>query len=178
MIEAQLLSADKQLVEAYQVLERGLLKLPDHTDLLYEAAMLADKLGRHEASEKFLRKLIQIKPDHAHAYNALGYSLLERNVRIKEAVVLVEKALALTPDDHAIMDSVGWGYYRSGRLDESIAMLQRAFAGNPDPEIAAHLGEVLWVRGDKSQATQIWQGSLKEHPDNELLQAVMKRYLP
>jgi tetratricopeptide (TPR) repeat protein len=125
-----------------------------------------------------LRQLIQIKPDHAHAYNALGYSLLERNVRIAEAVALVEKALELAPDDLAVMDSVGWAYFRSGKLDESVKMLRRAYAGNPDPEIAAHLGEVLWVRGDKAEATKLWQDSLKANPDNAPLQAVMKRFLP
>ncbi|HCI52864.1 MAG TPA: hypothetical protein DE312_06030 [Gallionella sp.] len=178
MIEAQLLSEAKKFTEAYKALEQGMVKLPDQPDLLYEAAMLADKLGKFDVSEKHLRHLIKLKPDHAHAYNALGYSLLERNVRIKEALGLVEHALQLTPDDHAIMDSVGWGYYRNGKLDESVLMLKRAFAGNPDPEIAAHLGEVLWIRGDKAEAASIWQDSLKAHPDNAPLQAVMKRYLP
>lgn len=178
MIDAQLLSEARQFPEASLVLEQGLAKFPNHPDLLYEAAMLDDKLGKYDASEKLLRKLIQVKPDHAHAYNALGYSLLERNVRTNEAVLLVEKALQLTPDDHAIMDSVGWGYYRAGRLDESVAMLRKAYAGNPDPEIAAHLGEVLWVRGDKTEAARLWQDSLKAHPGNMPLQAVMKRYLP
>lgn len=178
MIEAQLLSQAGQLSEAYQVLEQGLAAFPANTDLLFEAGMLADKLGKYDASEKLLRKLIKIKPDHAHAYNALGYSMLERNVRVAEAVLLVEKALELTPDDHAIMDSVGWGYYRSGRLDESVAMLRKAYAGNSYPEIAAHLGEVLWIRGDKAEAEKIWQESLKSHPDSVPLQAVMKRYLP
>ena len=178
MIEAQLLREAGQFPEAYQVLLQGLVKFPNHPDLLYEVAMLADKLGKYDASEQFLRKLIQIKPDHAQAYNALGYSLLERNVRIAEAVSLVEKALQLSPDDHAIMDSVGWGYYRSGRLDESVTVLRRAFAGNPDPEIAAHLGEVLWMRGDKEEAMKIWQDSLKANPNNGPLQAVMKRFLP
>ena len=140
--------------------------------------MTGEKLAKYDESEKLLRQLIQIKPDHAHAYNALGYSLLERNVRIAEAVALVEKALELAPDDIAVMDSVGWAYFRSGKLDESVAMLRKAYAGNPDPEIAAHLGEVLWVRGDKEQATKLWQDSLKVNPDNAPLQAVMKRFLP
>ncbi len=178
MIEAQMLGGAKQYKEAYRVLEQGLLKFPDHHELLYEAAMQADKLGKYEASEKLLRRLIALKPDHAHAYNALGYSMLERNVRVAEALVLVEKALQLTPDDYAIMDSVGWGYFRAGRLDESVTMLQRAFKGNPDPEIAAHLGEALWAHGDKEQAEKIWQESLKSHPDSVQLPAVMKRYLP
>lgn len=178
LVEAQLLREASQLPEAYQVLQQGLAKLPNHPDLLYEAAMLGDKLGKHAVAEQLLRKLIQIKPDHAHAYNALGYSLLERNERIAEAVLLVEKALQLAPDDPAIMDSVGWGYYRSGKLDESVKMLRRAFAGNPDPEIAAHLGEVLWARGDKEEARKIWQDSLKANPGNAQLQAVTRKFMP
>lgn len=176
LVEAQLLREAQRVEDAYQVLQQGLEKLPNHPDLLYETAMLADKTGRYEVSERLLRKLIQLKPDHAHAYNALGYSLLERNVRIPEALELVEKALKLAPDDPAIMDSVGWGYYRSGRLDESVNMLRKAFAGNPDPEVASHLGEALWARGDKDEARKVWQDSLQTHPGNALLQAVIKKF--
>jgi tetratricopeptide (TPR) repeat protein len=178
LIEARLLRDSKQYKDAYQVLQQSLIKDPSQLELLYEAAMLGDLLGHHEASEQMLRKLIKIKPDHAQAYNALGYSLLERNVRIPEAMQLVEKALLLAPDDLAIMDSVGWGYFRSGRLDESVAMLRRAYAGNPDPEIAVHLGEALWTRGDKEEAAKLWQDSLKANPDNAMLQAVIKRFQP
>ncbi len=178
IIEAQLLREAKQLPAAYRILQQGLVRQPGHPELLYETAMLADRLGKYQLSEKLLRKLIRIKPGNAHAYNALGYSLLERNVRIAEAVSLVEKALTLAPDDYAIMDSVGWGYYRSGRLDKSVSMLRRAFAGNPDPEVAAHLGEALWAHGDQEEATKLWQDSLKTSPDNVQLKAVMKRFLP
>ncbi|MFZ2302626.1 MAG: tetratricopeptide repeat protein [Gallionella sp.] len=178
LIEAQLLRDAKRLEDAYEVLQQGLAKLPNHPDLLYEAAMLAEKNGKPDVFEQTIRQLIQVKPDYAHAYNALGYSLLERNERIPEAVELVEKALQLAPDDIAIMDSVGWGYYRSGRLDESVKLLRRAFAGNPDPEIASHLGEVLWARGSKDEARKIWQDSLKAHPGNALLQAVIKKFVP
>ncbi len=178
LIEAQLLREAKRLEDAYQVLQQGLAKLPNHPDLLYETAMLADRIGKPDLFEQMIRKLIQIKPDHAHAYNALGYSLLERNERIPEAVELVEKALQLAPDDAAIMDSVGWGYYRSGRLEESLKLLRRAFAGNPDPEVAAHLGEVLWAHGEKDEARKIWQDSLKANPGNTLLQAVIKKFIP
>ncbi len=178
LIEAQFLRDAKRAEDAYQVLQQGLEKLPNHPDLLYEAAMLADKIGKPDVFEQLMRKLIQIKPDHAHAYNALGYSMLERNERIPEAVALVEKALQLAPDDIAIMDSVGWGYYRSGKLDESVKLLWRAFAGNPDPEIASHLGEVLWARGDKEEARKIWLDSLKANPGNALLQAVIKKFIP
>ncbi|MCK9201550.1 MAG: tetratricopeptide repeat protein [Gallionella sp.] len=176
LIEAQLLREAKRIAEAYRVLQQGLEKLPNHPDLLYETAMLADKNGKHDVTEQLLRKLIQLKPDHAHAYNALGYSLLERNERLAEALVLVEKALQLAPDDAAIMDSVGWGYYRSGRLDDSVNMLRRAYAGNPDPEVASHLGEVLWVRGDKEEAQKVWQDSLKVNPDSVQLQSVIKKF--
>jgi tetratricopeptide (TPR) repeat protein len=178
MIEAQLLREANQFDEAYRVLNQALEKLPNHIDLLYETAMMADKIGKPDVFEQLMRKLIKIKPDHAQAYNALGYGMLERNERIPEAMQLVEKALQLAPDDAAIMDSVGWGYYRSGKLDESVKMLRRAFAGNANPEIAAHLGEVLWVRGDKDEAKKIWQDSLKENSGNEQLQAVIKKFAP
>lgn len=178
LIEAQLLREAQRLEDAYRVLQQGLAKLPNHPDLLYETAMLADRVGKPDEFEQLIRKLIQLKPDHAHAYNALGYSLLERNERIPEAVELVEKALQLAPDDAAIMDSVGWGYYRSGRLDESLKLLRRAFAGNPDPEVAAHLGEVLWVHGDKDEARKIWQDSLKAHPRSTPLQNTIKKFIP
>ena len=178
LIEAQLLRASNKYAEAYQLLRQNLEKMPNHPDLLYETAMAADLNGKHAEFEQLMRKLIQLKPDHAHAYNALGYSMLERNERITEAMELVRKALQLDPDDAAIMDSVGWGYYRSGNLDESVKMLRRAFAANPDPEIAAHLGEVLWQRGEKEEAKKIWQDSLKANQGNAPLQAVMKRFMP
>ncbi|MEO8331221.1 MAG: tetratricopeptide repeat protein [Gallionella sp.] len=178
LVESQFLREANRLPEAYQVLQNGLAKLPNHPDLLYGAAMLADTIGKPDVFEQLMRKLIQLQPDHAHAYNALGYGLLERNERIPEAMQLVEKALQLAPDDPAIMDSVGWGYYRSGKLEESVKMLRRAIAVNPDPEIAAHLGEVLWMRGEKAEAKKIWQESIKANPDNAPLQAVIKKFMP
>lgn len=178
LIEAQMLRNAGQVAEAYRVIQPGLAVDAINPDLLYEAAMLADRLALYDASEQLLRKLIQLNPAHAQAYNALGYSLLERKLRTAEAVSLVEKALQLAPDDHAIMDSVGWGYYRAGRLEESIALLRRAYDGNPDPEIAAHLGEVLWVHGERDEAERIWQESIRAHPDSAPLQAVMRQFLP
>jgi tetratricopeptide (TPR) repeat protein len=177
-VESQILRESSRLSEAYQVMQNGLAKLPNDPDLLYGTAMLADMIGKPDVFEQLMRKLIKIQPDHAHAYNALGYGLLERNERIPEAMQLVEKALQLAPDDPAIMDSVGWGYYRSGKLDESVKMLRRAFTGSPDPEIAAHLGEVLWMRGDKEEARKVWQDSLKDNPDNDKLQAAIKKFMP
>jgi tetratricopeptide (TPR) repeat protein len=178
MVEAQLLREANQFDEAYQVLNQAMEKLPNQVDLLYETGMMADKIGKPAVFEQLMRKLIKIQPDYAQAYNALGYGMLDRNERIPEAMQLVEKALQLAPNDAAIMDSVGWGYYRSGKLDESVKMLRRAYAGDANPEIAAHLGEVLWVRGDKAEAKKIWQDSLKQNSGNEPLQAVIKKFEP
>ncbi len=178
MIEAQFLREAKQTAEAYRVITRGLEKFPEQPELLYQAALLADMLKKYEVVEKHIRKLILIEPGNAHAYNALGYSLLERNVRVQEGVGLVEKAYKLAPDDAAITDSMGWGYYRLGQYDKSIEFLRRAYQANPDPEIAAHLGEALWVSGDKEGARKVWDESAKAHPGNETLQAVIKRFVP
>jgi len=178
LIEAQLLRSSNKYPEVYQLLRKNLESLPDHPDLLYETGMAADMIGEHKEFVKLMRKLIQIKPDHAHAYNALGYSMLERNENLAEAMELVKKALQLAPDDSAIMDSVGWGHYRNGNLEESLKMLRRAYAANPDPEIAAHLGEVLWQSGNKEEAKKIWQESLKANEGSVPLKAVMKRLMP
>jgi len=178
MFEAQMLREAQKLESAYQVLMLGLEKFPNHPDLMYEAAMLADRVGKHDMFEQMMRKLIEIKPDYAQAYNALGYGLLERNERIPEAMQLVEKAYQLDPDDIGIIDSMGFGYYRLGNLSKSLEFLRRAYAANPDPEIAAHLGEVLWVQGEKEQAKKMWSDALKSNPDNTVLQAVIKKFTP
>ncbi|HEU0187569.1 MAG TPA: tetratricopeptide repeat protein [Gallionellaceae bacterium] len=177
LVEAQLLRDAKQYGNAASVLDKGLEKLPNDTDLLYEAAMVADKQNKHEHFETLIRKLIKVDPNHAHAYNALGYSFLERNVRVQEGMQLVEKAYQLTPDDAAIIDSMGWGYYRLGDLDKSQEFLQRAYAAFPDPEVAAHLGEVLWQSGKHDDAEKVWRASLKDNPGHPALQAVMKRFM-
>lgn len=178
LTEGQILRDAKQYDAAFQVLNKGLETLPNHPDLLYEAAMVADKQGKADIFEELLRKLIKVEPAHAHAYNALGYSLLERKVRLKEAMQLVEKAYQLAPDDAAIMDSMGWGYYLTGDMTKSVEFMRRAYAAFPDPEVAAHLGEVLWQQGAHDEAKNIWQDSLKKNPDNAVLQAVIKKFLP
>jgi len=176
MTEAAMLSDAQQFGSAYQILKQGLEKFPNHPDLMYEAAMMAEKLGNHDGFEQMIRKLIEVKPDHAHAYNALGYGMLERNERIPEAMQLVGKAYQLEPNDAGIIDSMGYGYYRLGDLPKSLEFLRRAYAANPDPEIAAHLGEVLWVQGDKDQARKIWDDALKTHPESIPLQVVIKKF--
>ncbi|MFN7086628.1 MAG: tetratricopeptide repeat protein [Burkholderiales bacterium] len=175
--EAQLLRDAGEHRQAFDFLGRMLEKLPDTPDLLYDHAMAAEKVNRLDVLEANLRQLIRLQPDHAHAYNALGYTLADRNERLPEARELIEKALALAPDDPFIMDSMGWVLYRLGRHREALDYLQRAFGLRPDPEIAAHLGEVLWADGQREQARKVWNGMLDEHPKNEVLLNAVKRFV-
>lgn len=178
LAESQLLRDAGKTKEAYQLLTDSLAAQPEQPELLYESALLAEKLGRHDVLEANLRKLIRIKPDHAHAYNALGYSFAERNERLAEAEQLIVKALQISPDDPFIIDSMGWVLYRKGDNAGSLTHLQRAFSIRPDPEIAAHLGEVLWMLGRRDEAKKTWQEAAKAHPGNELLAEVIKRFSP
>lgn len=178
LAESQLLRDAGRTKEAYELLAGSLAGQPEQPELLYESALLAEKLGRHDVMEVNLRKLIRIKPDHAHAYNALGYSFAERNLRLAEAEELIVKALQLSPDDPFIIDSMGWVLYRKGDNAGALTQLQRAFSIRPDPEIAAHLGEVLWVLGRRDEAKRTWQEAAKSHPGNEALAEVIKRFTP
>jgi tetratricopeptide (TPR) repeat protein len=174
--EAQLLREANRNQDAFQVLGEALQKEPDQPELLYDYALTAEKLERYEVLESNLRKLMQVRPDHAHAYNALGYSFAERNLRLPEARKLIERALELAPDDYFIIDSLGWVLYREGDLKGAAEQLRRAYSGRPDAEIGAHLGEVLWVMGERDEANRIWQESLKSGPENETLQKTIKRF--
>jgi len=173
--EAQLLREANRNQDAFQVLSEALKKDPDQPELLYDYALTAEKLERFDLLESNLRKLIEVRPDHAHAYNALGYSFADRNTRLPEARKLIEHALELAPDDYFIMDSLGWVLYREGDLKGAAEQLRRAYNGRPDAEIGAHLGEVLWVMGERDEAGRVWQESLKASPDNETLQKTIKR---
>jgi Flp pilus assembly protein TadD len=173
--EAQLLRDANRHGDAYDMLGQALQKVPDQPELLYDYALTAEKLERHDVAEENLRKLIQVKPDHAHAYNALGYSLADRNQRLPEARKLIEKALEISPEDYFIIDSLGWVLYRQGDLPGAARELRRAYAGRPDAEIGAHLGEVLWVMGERAEAERIWKEALEAGPDNETLQKTIKR---
>lgn len=177
LTEGQLLREAAHYQEAFDLLGHALEKNPDYTDLLYDYAMAAEKLNRLDVLEASLRKLIQLKPDYAHAYNALGYTLADRTDRLAEAMQFIEQALQLAPEDPFIIDSMGWVQYRMGNLKEGATYLRRAFADRPDPEIAAHLGEVLWVQGKHEEAETIWQTSLKDNPGNEALQNVIKKFV-
>ena len=176
--EAALLRDAKQTEAALQLLEEDLKEQPAQTDLLYESALMAERLGRLELMESRLRKLIELQPDSAQAYNALGYSYADRNVRLPEARQLIEKALKLAPNDPFILDSMAWVLYRQGDLEGALTHLQRAYAQRPDAEIAAHLGEVLWMLGRKDEAQRTLREAQKKHPASEEIQEALKRFSP
>lgn len=178
LAEAQLLRDAKALPAAFKLLSESIEKYPDTADLLYDRAMVAEKIGKLDVMETDLRKVIELKPEHAHAYNALGYTFAERNLRLNEALELVQKALKYAPDDAFIKDSLGWVQFRMGRVDEALQTLKDAHRQRPDPEIAAHLGEILWVKGDHDAALKVWRTSLVENPNNESLVAVLKKFSP
>ena len=176
--EAQLLRDAGDAGGAYSLLERALEKRPDQPELLYDLALTAEKLGRFDVLEQSLRKVIKLQPDHAHAFNALGYSLADRNERLPEARKLIEKALQLRPNDGFIIDSMGWVTYRQGDLKGAEDYLRRAYGDQQDAEIAAHLGEVLWVEGKRDEARRIWTEALTKHPENETLRKTVQRFTP
>ena len=176
--EAQILRDAGMAGEALTMLGTALQAQPDQPELLYDMALTAEKLDRFDLLEENLRKVIKEKPDYAHAYNALGYSLADRNQRLPEARKLIEKALQLSPDDSFIIDSMGWVLYREGDLRGAARYLRRAYDGRQDAEIGAHLGEVLWVGGERDEARRIWNEALKIYPDNETLQKTVKRFIP
>ncbi|MDP1643876.1 MAG: tetratricopeptide repeat protein [Thiobacillus sp.] len=176
--QAELLRDSKEHTAAFEVLSEGLKRFPDSADLLYDRAMVAEKLDKLDVLEADLRRVIVLRPDDAQAYNALGYTLADRTNRLAEAIGLLDKALSLAPEDPFILDSVGWAQYRSGNLARAQEYLERAYKVRPDPEIAAHLGEVLWARGQRDEAGKLWQTSLQTHPQNEVLLETQRRLNP
>lgn len=175
LAEAQLLRDLARYDEALEVYQQAMQRFPQDADIAYERAMVAEKAGRIDEMERLLRELIERAPDYGHAYNALGYSLADRNQNLDEARELIRRALALLPDDPFIQDSLGWVEFRLGNLAEARRLLQDAFELRNDAEIAAHLGEVLWTLGERDAARQIWQRGLQVQPDNPTLQRTMQR---
>jgi tetratricopeptide (TPR) repeat protein len=173
--EAQLLRDAGDYKSAYAVLTAALERQADSVDLLYDVAMVAEKLDRIDEVESRLKRLIELKPDNAQALNALGYTLVDRTPRTAEGLKLIEKALQIAPDDPFILDSMGWANYRLGQLDDAAKFPRRASGDQADPEIAAHLGEVLWAKGERERATELWQSQLKASPDNPVLIETMRR---
>ncbi|MGK0296995.1 MAG: tetratricopeptide (TPR) repeat protein [Gammaproteobacteria bacterium] len=175
--EAGLLVEEEEYNEAMKIYDRA-IENGYNSDLLYSRAMLAEKIDRLDISEADLRHIIKREPENSQALNALGYTLADRTERYEEAEQLIDQAIEVSPHDHYILDSKGWVLYRMGKLEEAILYLRRALDIIPDAEIAAHLGEVLWVKGDKKEASKVWKTALKAAPDNDLLKDIIQRFNP
>jgi len=182
--KVQLVSAESRILqnadrhnEAVEVLTAGLESYPANSELLYARALAAEAIGNDTQFEKDLGQLLDADPDNAHALNALGYHLVVHNTRLAEAQLHLERAASLEPEDAAIMDSLGWLRFRQGRLDESKTLLQQAYALFPDAEIAAHLGEVLWMVGEEQGARDLWNKALIDAPDHKVLNDVVNRFI-
>jgi len=173
--EVNLLRDNKQYKAAYDLLAQATAKTPKDPDLLYDQAMMAEKLNDFAGMERLLRQVMAVKPDYHHAYNALGFSFAERNVRLPEARQLIQKALEYAPGDPFITDSLGWVEFRLGNRAEALRILQGAYKDRPDPEIAAHLGEVLWALGERAQAEKVWREGMLLNNENETLMETIKR---
>ena len=161
--------------QTYQVLLSATKETPDDLELRYELAMMAERLNRVDEMERLLKSVIEAKPDFFHAYNALGFALADRNMRLKEARELIVTALEFAPDDPMITDSLGWVEYRMGNKVTALAILERAYEIKNDAEIGAHLGELYWVLGRKDEALKVWREAKKLAPTNEILLETLKR---
>ena len=175
--EARMLREAGLAEEGLVVLTEGLEQFPNDSNLLYTRALMADGQGNAEMFRADLEQLIEQQPDHAHALNALGYHYADADTNLDAAEDLLEKASRLLPQDPAIMDSLGWLYYRQGRMDDALSFLRSAYDELEDPEIAAHLGEVLWVTGEQDSAREIWDKALAESPDDMKLKSVVERFI-
>lgn len=179
LLEAELLARKPRPREALAVYARALGVLPDDTRLLYARALLAVDQGDDDSAERDLRRVVELKPDDAEAMNALGYTLADSSPRgspkLREARELIRRAIELKPNEPAIIDSLGWLHYRLGDLDASVKQLRRAYEKQAEPDIAAHLGEVLWVKGERDEARRIWDEGRKKDPKNKVLLETIKR---
>ncbi len=175
LIEAETLTANNLADRGWQVLNKALKQYPDDLNLLYTRAMLAEKRDDLKQMETDLRTILAREPENAMALNALGYTLSDRTTRYAEARELIEKAHKLNPDDPAVLDSLGWVNYRLGNLDEAERLLRLALERFPDHEVAAHLGEVLWAKGQQREARKVWAKALEEQPDSPVLRSTLLR---
>ena len=173
--EAQILRDANLPERAEKVLQDALAAHPDSPDLMYDYAMLLESQDRVLLMETMLRRVIELAPNSQHAYNALGYSFADRNIRLDEALTLIEKANQLAPDDPFILDSLGWIKFRLEKFDEAETYLRRAYEIRPDADIAVHLGEVLWRAGSKDKAIKLWRDARTKDPENAALKSTLGR---
>jgi len=174
-LKTSLLTRSNRHQEAFQLMQNEASNFPQSPEFKFDYALLADKLNKYDLMEKLLREAIKIRPDYAVAYNALGYSFADRNINLEDAKKYIELALSISPNNHYILDSMGWLYFRLGKLDSALSFIQKAYDVQSDPEIAAHLGEILWAQGKKKEANDLLELSLQSSPDNEVLKEAFKR---
>ena len=174
-LKTSLLTRSNRHQEAFQLLQNEAPNFAQSPEFKFDYALLADKLNKYDLMEKLLREAIKIRPDYAVAYNALGYSFADRNINLEDAKKYIELALSISPNNHYILDSMGWLYFRLGKLESALSFIQKAYDVQPDPEIAAHLGEILWAQGKKKEANDVLELSLQSFPDNEVLKEAFKR---
>jgi len=175
LTEVQLLLDQKKLAEAREVLHKANAENPDDVDLVYQEAMVDERLNRLDEMEKLLRHILVLQPDNSQALNALGYSLADRNLRLDEALSMVRQAHELSPADPFIVDSLGWVEYRMGHFDAAASLLAQAYSSRKDTEIAAHLGEALWADGKRDEAARVLRDAHKLDAGNEVLKQTMSR---
>jgi tetratricopeptide (TPR) repeat protein len=176
LLEAEVLSKAKRYEQSFDLLTKAMEAMPGQVELIYARALMAEHLGRIEILEADLRGVLEKNPDDANALNALGYTLASQTERLEEAKRYIQRAMELKPEDPAILDSYGWLQYRLGEYEIALDYLQRAYKMMPDPEIGAHLGEVLWESGRQQDAKKIWRESLKKDPEHEDMKDVLQRY--
>jgi tetratricopeptide (TPR) repeat protein len=175
LMEADLLQEFGDAADTMELFNQSLQAYPDANELLYARGLFAATLEQLDVLEQDMNRVLQSDPENADALNALGYTLADQTDRYAEALELITRALAIKPDAPAVLDSMGWVQYRLGNIEESLEYLQRAYKKLPDPEIAAHLGEVLWVMGNQSQADEVWQSILIVTPDSKHVLETMNR---
>ena len=178
LAQERILRQSEGLEAALELLDAALIDVPGHGDLLYARGLVTAQLKLIDKHEADMRRLIELEPDNAHAYNALGYTLADQTDRLDEALVLIERALVLLPEDPFILDSMGWVHYRLGNNDLAREYLQKAIDLRLDAEIAAHLGEVLWMDGERDQARTVWQRGHENDPDNSVLRETLRKFEP
>ena len=174
-LKTSLLTRFNRHQEAFQLMQSEAPNFAKSAEFKFDYALLADKLNKYDLMENLLREAIKIKPDYAVAYNALGYSFADRNIHLEDARKYIEVALSISPNNHYILDSMGWLYFRLGKLDSALSFIQKAYDIQADPEIAAHLSEILWAQGKKKEASDVLELSLQSFPDNEVLKETFKR---
>ena len=174
-LESAILLQEGYPERAGELLDLALNRYPNHADLLFARVFVHDSVGDMAGSEADLQQIIRMQPENARALNHLGYMLADRTERYEEALALIERAIALEPEDPAIIDSLGWAQYKLGILDEALENLRRAYAAFPDHEVAAHLGEVLWALERREEAERVWQEALAENPESEHVLPTMER---